>query len=87
MWHIFEREYIPVLQRGEAKGGLEEEVRKKGKPDLRKKVMLAVIVRQWKPWHKKDGIYMYFEDNARVIVNPKGVRRRSRVLKAILDDG
>ncbi|KAL3729261.1 hypothetical protein ACJRO7_026372 [Eucalyptus globulus] len=33
----------------------------KGKPDLRKKVMPAVIVRQRKPWRRKDGIYMYFE--------------------------
>ncbi|KAK4375719.1 hypothetical protein RND71_006396 [Anisodus tanguticus] len=38
---------------------------KKGKPDLRKKVMPAVIVRQRKPWRRKD-------DNAGVIVNPKG---------------
>ena len=34
---------------------------KKGKPDLRKKVMPAVIVRQRKPWRRKDGVYMYFE--------------------------
>ncbi|ONK78904.1 uncharacterized protein A4U43_C01F850 [Asparagus officinalis] len=45
---------------------------KKGKPDLRKKVMPAVIVRQRKPFRRKDGVYMYFEDNAGVIVNPKG---------------
>ncbi|XP_066386993.1 large ribosomal subunit protein uL14-like isoform X2 [Miscanthus floridulus] len=35
---------------------------KKGKPDLRKKVMPAVIVRQRKPWRRKDGVYMYFEE-------------------------
>lgn len=34
---------------------------KKGKPDLRKKVMPAVIVRQRKPFRRKDGVYMYFE--------------------------
>ncbi|XP_057975188.1 large ribosomal subunit protein uL14-like [Malania oleifera] len=45
---------------------------KKGKPDLCKKVMPAVIVLQRKPWRRKDGVYMYFEDNAGVIVNPKG---------------
>ncbi|KAG2719287.1 hypothetical protein I3760_03G261200 [Carya illinoinensis] len=45
---------------------------KKGKPDLRKKVLPAVIVRQRKPWRRKDGVFMYFEDNAGVIVNPKG---------------
>ncbi|KAJ6952078.1 hypothetical protein NC653_041286 [Populus alba x Populus x berolinensis] len=45
---------------------------KKGKPNLRKKVMLVVIVRQRKLWRRKDGVFMYFEDNADVIVNPKG---------------
>ncbi|GMP96953.1 hypothetical protein CsSME_00045379 [Camellia sinensis var. sinensis] len=34
---------------------------KKGKPDLRKKVMPAVIVRQRKPWRRKDGVFMYCE--------------------------
>ncbi|RYR25143.1 hypothetical protein Ahy_B02g058791 isoform C [Arachis hypogaea] len=34
---------------------------KKGKPDLRKKVLPAVIVRQRKPFRRKDGVYMYFE--------------------------
>jgi len=33
---------------------------KKGNPDLRK-VMPAVIMRQRKPWRRKDGVYMYFE--------------------------
>ncbi|KAL3724673.1 hypothetical protein ACJRO7_029785 [Eucalyptus globulus] len=37
---------------------------KKGKPDLRKKVMPAVIVRQRKPWRRKDGVFMYFEGDA-----------------------
>ncbi|KAK6781988.1 hypothetical protein RDI58_019784 [Solanum bulbocastanum] len=45
---------------------------KKGKPDLRKKVIPAIIVRQCKPWRRKDGVFMYFEDNAGVIMNPKG---------------
>ncbi|EEF37370.1 60S ribosomal protein L23, putative [Ricinus communis] len=29
---------------------------KKGKLNLRKKFMLAVIVCQHKPWHRKDGV-------------------------------
>ncbi|GJM84757.1 hypothetical protein PR202_ga00459 [Eleusine coracana subsp. coracana] len=62
---------------------------KKGKPDLRKKVMPAVIVRQRKPFRRKDGVYMYFEafnfgkiaiaDNAGVIVNPKGEMKGSAI--------
>lgn len=35
-------------------------------------VMPAVVVRQRKPWRRKDGVFIYFEDNAGVIVNPKG---------------
>eukprot|EP00258_Populus_trichocarpa_P037878 XP_024453897.1 60S ribosomal protein L23 [Populus trichocarpa] len=52
---------------------------KKGKPDLRKKVMPAVIVRQRKPWRRKDSVFMYFEDNAGVIVNPKGEMKGSAI--------
>ncbi|KAL2561036.1 hypothetical protein AAZV13_20G058600 [Glycine max] len=37
---------------------------KKGKPNLRKKVLPAVIVRQRNPWRRKDGAYMYFEGNS-----------------------
>lgn len=35
-------------------------------------VMPAVVIRQRKPWRRKDGVFIYFEDNAGVIVNPKG---------------
>ncbi|CAI9094509.1 OLC1v1030262C1 [Oldenlandia corymbosa var. corymbosa] len=52
---------------------------KKGKPDLWKKVMPAVIVRQRKPCRRKDGVYMYFEDNAGVIINPKGKMKGSAI--------
>ena len=40
---------------------------KKGKPELRKKVHPAVIVRQSKPWKRFDGVFLYFEDNAGVV--------------------
>merc|ERR1711990_637591 len=36
---------------------------KKGKPELRKKVMPAVIIRQRKTFRRKDGQFIYFEDN------------------------
>lgn len=45
---------------------------KKGKPELRKKVHPAVICRQRRPWRRAEGIHIYFEDNAGVIVNNKG---------------
>merc|ERR1711939_808702 len=52
---------------------------KKGKPELRKKVMPAIVIRQRKPWRRKDGVYIYFEDNAGVIVNPKGEMKGSAI--------
>lgn len=52
---------------------------KKGKPELRKKVMPAVVIRQRKAWRRKDGIFIYFEDNAGVIVNNKGEMKGSAI--------
>lgn len=52
---------------------------KKGKPELRKKVMPAIVIRQSRPWRRKDGVYLYFEDNAGVIVNPKGEMKGSAI--------
>lgn len=52
---------------------------KKGKPELRKKVMPAVVIRQRKPWRRRDGVFLYFEDNAGVIVNPKGEMKGSAI--------
>jgi ribosomal protein L14 len=42
-------------------------------------VMPAVVVRQSKPWRRSDGVYLYFEDNAGVIVNPKGEMKGSAI--------
>merc|ERR1711920_660072 len=52
---------------------------KKGKPELRKKVTSAVVVRQRKAWRRKDGVFIFFEDNAGVIVNPKGEMKGSAI--------
>ena len=52
---------------------------KKGKPDLRKKVFPAIIVRQRKPIRRKEGLIIYFEDNAGVMCNPKGEMKGSAI--------
>ncbi|MRB67583.1 50S ribosomal protein L14, partial [Bacillus thuringiensis] len=52
---------------------------KKGKPELRKKVMPAVIIRQRKHIRRKDGVFIFFEDNAGVIVNNKGEMKGSAI--------
>merc|ERR1719473_680001 len=52
---------------------------KKGKPELRKKVMKAVVIRQKKAWRRREGVFIYFEDNAGVIVNDKGEMKGSAI--------
>ena len=52
---------------------------KKGKPELRKKVIPAVIVRQRKAYRRREGHFLYFEDNAGVIVNNKGEMKGSAI--------
>merc|ERR1712036_53633 len=52
---------------------------KKGKPELRKRVMPAVIIRQKKNIRRREGYFLYFEDNAGVIVNAKGEMKGSGI--------
>ena len=53
---------------------------KKGKPELRSKVLYAVIVRQRKPWRRHEGYFVYFQDNAGVIVSNKGELKGGSIL-------
>ena len=52
---------------------------KKGKPELRKKVLPGIIVRQRKSFRRKEGVFIHFEDSAGVIVNNKGEMKGSAV--------
>lgn len=59
---------------------------KKGKPDMRKKVVFAVIVRQRKEYRRLDGTRVKFEDNAAVILkddkgNPQGTTFKGPIAK------
>jgi len=45
---------------------------KKGKADLRKQMLGAVIIRQKYPIRRLNGIRLSFEDNAAVLVTPEG---------------
>jgi len=58
-------------------GDLVQVAVKKGRPDIRKKVVFAVIVRQKKEYRRLDGMRVSFEDNAVVVLkddkgNPQG---------------
>ncbi|XP_043833222.1 60S ribosomal protein L23-like [Dromiciops gliroides] len=54
---------------------------KKGKPELWKKVHTTVVIRQQKSYWRKDGVFLYFEDNAGVIVNNKGKMKGSAIMR------
>jgi large subunit ribosomal protein L14 len=45
---------------------------KEGKPELRKQVFRAVVVRQRRPFRRPDGTWVAFEDNAVVLMTPEG---------------
>ncbi|MAG21995.1 MAG: 50S ribosomal protein L14 [Candidatus Diapherotrites archaeon] len=52
---------------------------KKGRPDVRKKVERAVIVRVKHAYRRADGSRVAFEDNAVVLVDEKGLPKASEV--------
>jgi large subunit ribosomal protein L14 len=52
---------------------------KKGKPELRRQVMPAIIVRQRKPYRRRDGTWIQFEDSAAVLITPDGELRGSQI--------
>lgn len=59
---------------------------KKGRPDMRKQVVFAIIVRQRKEYRRPDGVHVKFEDNAAVVLkdnkgNPKGTIFKGPIAK------
>jgi large subunit ribosomal protein L14 len=62
---------------------------KKGRPDMKKQVVFAVIVRQKKEFRRADGMRVKFEDNAAIVLkdekgNPKGTIFKGPVAKEIV---
>ena len=63
---------------------------KKGRPDMRKKTVLAIIVRQKKEFRRPDGTRIKFEDNAAIVVkdnkgNPQGSLIKGPVAKEVTE--
>ncbi|MFW5865602.1 MAG: 50S ribosomal protein L14 [Nanoarchaeota archaeon] len=61
---------------------------KKGRPDMRKSVVFAIIVRQRKEYRRVDGTRVSFEDNAAVVLkdengNPKGTIFKGPIAKEV----
>ncbi|MBS3152339.1 50S ribosomal protein L14 [Candidatus Woesearchaeota archaeon] len=60
-----------------------------GNPEMRKKVVNAVIVRQTKEYRRADGIRVKFEDNAAVVLkddkgNPKGTLVKGPIAREVV---
>ena len=58
----------------------------RGRPDMRKQVVFAVIVRQKKEYRRADGTRIKFEDNSAVVLkddkgNPKGTIFKGAIAK------
>ena len=60
-----------------------------GNPEMRKKVVNAVIVRQVKEYRRSDGMRIKFEDNAAVVLkddkgNPKGTLIKGPIAREVV---
>jgi len=63
---------------------------KRGKPEMRKQVVFAVIVRQKKEYKRANGLRVKFEDNAAVVLkddkgNPKGTIFKGAIAKEVTE--
>ena len=52
---------------------------KKGRPDIRKQVVHAVIIRQRMPYRRANGSRIAFEDNAAIIVSEEGMPKGTEI--------
>lgn len=52
---------------------------KKGKPDIRKTIINAIVIRQRKEYRRLDGMRVKFDDNAAVVVTPEGMPKGSEI--------
>lgn len=62
----------------------------KGRPDMRKQVVFAVIVRQRREYLRRNGMRVKFEDNAAVVLkddkgNPKGTLYKGPIAKEVAE--
>jgi len=63
---------------------------RRGRPDMRKQVVYAIIVRQKKEYRRADGTRIKFEDNAAIVLkdekgNPKGTMFKGAIPKEVTE--
>lgn len=52
---------------------------KQGSPQVRKQISYAVVIRQKRPYHRPDGTWVSFADNAVVLINQDGTPKGSEI--------
>ncbi|MBS7287690.1 MAG: 50S ribosomal protein L14 [Candidatus Freyarchaeota archaeon] len=52
---------------------------KEGTPEMRRQVLRAIVIRQRKPYRRRNGEWIQFEDNAVAIVSPEGDPKGSEI--------
>ena len=51
----------------------------KGKPEIRKKIVKAVVIRQRRPFRRRSGTWIKFDDNAAVLIDDSGLPKGSEI--------
>jgi large subunit ribosomal protein L14 len=52
---------------------------REGSPEMRRQLFNAVVIRQRKPYPRRDGTWVQFDDNAAIILTPDGEIRGSDI--------
>ncbi|MDD5253600.1 MAG: 50S ribosomal protein L14 [Candidatus Nanoarchaeia archaeon] len=90
---VFNVRRYTTIKGGLPKGGVGDFVMGSvvsGRPDMRKKVVMGVIVRQKKEYKRADGTRIKFEDNAMIVFkdekgNPKGTLFKGPIAKEAVE--
>jgi large subunit ribosomal protein L14 len=81
---------VKKRRQGSGVGDMVSVTIKQGNQSVKKKVMLAIIIRQKKAYRRKDGTRIKFEDNACIILksdegDPKGTVIKGPVAREIIE--
>lgn len=90
IFSVFGQKTVKRRRQAAAVGDLCMAAVKKGRPDMRKQVVFAIIVRQKKEYRRPDGTRIKFEDNAAIVSkdekgNPKGTIFKGPISKEACD--
>jgi large subunit ribosomal protein L14 len=87
---VFGHKTVKGQKPGAGVGDLVMAAVKRGKPEMRKQVVYAIVVRQKKEYRRSNGMRIKFEDNAVVVLkdekgNPKGTIFKGPIAKEVAD--